>query len=552
MMCNSAVTVFFACVLTAVATVSAQTPDLDVRFIERLPRYDYNAAKNTPAAGDPVTFQAHVRLLGSVPVASAGYRWQIDGATVSTGTISGLSPGEDRVVSQPWTWQTGPHTVRFTVDPDGLVPERSEQNNSIEDRTDGIIVGFWVEQSVYDYFAQYQPQLPGIGSGSWDDWAQRQMRFWNQFSAQAIYPTTPNGVIDRVRIDKIVIVPDRALPLNGGLATNNPDLSDRTVDMMWGFPASLLPGGMYSNHTSTAMSNPFYYEGSLLHELGHARYLIDTYGFDVHNTSSHHSVQIYEGSTYVAGSSYMPFIAFGEVLHYNTYGKMMSGGHDQGWSEYDAGALNLIAGKRAKCGNYNAPCNIGVYINDLPQRNHLRITDANGAPRRAASVRVYQAVSGPGWYGKTIDNTPDLFFTTDADGYAHLPRNPFTSDTIRHTYGVANGIMVLRIEHSGQIWYRFQEVTDFNIQFWRGNTQDAYYTLALSGPHSVPGDFNSDGKVNDLDFEHMYPCMTGPGDAPGAGCGNADLDGDSDVDQSDFGLFQRCISGDLLASPACG
>ena len=45
------------------------------------------------------------------------------------------------------------------------------------------------------------------------------------------------------------------------------------------------------------------------------------------------------------------------------------------------------------------------------------------------------ATAGPGWYGKVIDNTPDLQYTTDADGYAHMPRNPFADGPIVHTYG---------------------------------------------------------------------------------------------------------------------
>ena len=77
-----------------------------------------------------------------------------------------------------------------------------------------------------------------------------------------------------------------------------------------------------------------------------------------------------------------------------------------------------IAGQRACCGNYNAPGNIGVFLNDLPANNHLHVTDDIGRPRRGANVRIYRAVSGPGWYGKTIDNTPDLEFTTDSAGYA--------------------------------------------------------------------------------------------------------------------------------------
>jgi hypothetical protein len=34
---------------------------------------------------------------------------------------------------------------------------------------------------------------------------------------------------------------------------------------------------------------------------------------------------------------------------------------------------------------------------------------------------------------------------------------------------------------------------------------------------------------------------------------DADLDGDGDVEQSDFGIFQRCISGyEAMADPHCG
>lgn len=534
---------------TGSALAAPGDADLDVTLIERLPRYNYDAAKNQPAAGDLVNFIAHVRYFGTAAQASVGYRWSLDGQTVAEGTISDFQPGTRRTVTWNWTWQAGDHDVKFTVDPAAQIAETSELNNAIQDRTNGIIVGFWVEQTIYDYFTQYQKEL-GVGSNSWEDWAQRHIRFWNQFNTQAIYPTTPQGVQDRVRLDKVVVVADGALPLHGGLATNNPDLWDKTVDMMWGFPSSAVGG--YTNHTSPTMNNPFYYEGSLLHELGHARYLIDTYGFDTHNTSSHQSVQIYENGAPVAGTSYMPFLAFGEVLYYNKYGKMMSGGYDQGWSEYDAGALSRIARRRAVCGNYNAPCNIGEYINELPARNHFRFTDENGYPRRGAVVRVYQAVSGPGWYGKTIDNTPDLEFTTDGSGYAEFPRNPFASGNVRHTYGIANGIMVLRIAHQNQVWYRFQEVTDFNIAYWRGHTNDAYYAIGLPGPNSPPGDFDLNGKVDGNDMNHFIACRSIP-DVPVSdpACKDADLDGDNDVDQADFGILQRCLSGNAPADPGC-
>ncbi len=533
--------------VAVLAEAPTSTADLDVTYVERTPRYDYDAAKNNPASGDAVTFRGHIRNTGDSAVASVSYEWRLDDVPVGSGTLTNLAVDEERVVTWAWTWQNGDHWIKLRVDPGNLIVESSEVNNEVADRTNGIIAGFWVEQSVYDYFHQYQKDL-GVGSNSWDDWARRQMGFWNQFSQNAIYPTTPNGVLDRVRIDKIVVVPDGALPLAGGLPTNNPDLRDKTVDLMWGFPATLLNGSMYGNHTSASMGNPFYYEGSLLHELGHARYLIDTYGFDVHNTASHggyDSVQIWEGPVYVGGSSYMPYLAWGEVLYYNKYGKMMSGGYDQGWSEYDAGALNRIAGRRACCGNYNAPGNIGVYLNDLPANNHLRITDETGRPRRGASIHLYRSTSGPGWYGKTIDNTADLAFTTDSAGYVLLPRNPFSTGGIQHTYGIANGIVVLRIAHLGQIWYRFQEVSDFNIEYWRGNTQDAYYSLSLPGPNEtlVSADFDGDEDVDQKDFGHFQACVTGSGGAITTGCEDAILDGDTDVDESDLAIFVSCIGG---------
>ena len=55
------------------------------------------------------------------------------------------------------------------------------------------------------------------------------------------------------------------------------------------------------------------------------------------------------------------------------------------------------------------------------------------------------------------------------------------------------------------------------------------------------------------DLEHLGSCSTGasvPQSDPA--CGDADLDGDGDVDQCDFGLFQRCLTGEQMpADPNC-
>ena len=524
--------------------LASSITDLNVLWIERTPHYDYDAPKNAPAPGDVVTFTGHVRYwdLSDQPPLDVDYEWRLNGAVVDSGTITGFEPDSYRDVTWQWEWQDGPHELELVLDPDDVVAEPlSEVNNAVLIRTDALIMGFWVEESVYTWFNRFQRGL-GVGSVSWEDWAQRHVARWNEENATAIYDVTPNGVEDRVRLGKVVVVPDGALPLNGGLPGNNPDRNDKTVDLMWGFSETLLDGSFYKDRRNVDENNPFYFEKSLIHELGHARYLIDCYGFDVHNTAhngGHDSVQIWEGDTYVGGSHYMPYLAFGEVLYYNQSGGIMTGPWGFNWSPYEAGALNRIAGERARCGNMNAPCNIGEFLQELPENNHFQMVDQNGQPRQGANVRVYQSEGGASWYGKTIDDTYDLEFVTDNDGWINMGRNPFTrtgtgyEPQIRHTYGIANGLMVLRVEHQGQIWYRFVEVTDFNLEYWRGNTQDAFHTLTLDGDNAVLGDLNCDGTVNffDIDpfvlalvdrtaFDAQFDCFVELGDMNGDGAIN--------------------------------
>lgn len=77
-------------------------------------------------------------------------------------------------------------------------------------------------------------------------------------------------------------------------------------------------------------------------------------------------------------------------------------------------------------------------------------------------------------------------------------------------------------------------------------------------------DFTGDGRVNGDDVEVFVDCATGPhvpyagGNVP-SGCPGldaigmlpADLDWDGDVDADDFGIFQRCWSGEYPADPSC-
>jgi len=55
----------------------------------------------------------------------------------------------------------------------------------------------------------------------------------------------------------------------------------------------------------------------------------------------------------------------------------------------------------------------------------------------------------------------------------------------------------------------------------------------------IPGDLDGDQDVDLSDFAMFHDCMTGPGSSAGAGCESADLDGDGDADAADYGILQK-------------
>ncbi|MBN1512689.1 MAG: SUMF1/EgtB/PvdO family nonheme iron enzyme [Phycisphaerae bacterium] len=72
-------------------------------------------------------------------------------------------------------------------------------------------------------------------------------------------------------------------------------------------------------------------------------------------------------------------------------------------------------------------------------------------------------------------------------------------------------------------------------------------------PVPVRADFDGDGDVDQTDFGHIQVCLTGNGTAcEDEACFNARFDGDPDVDNADMDLFLGCMSGSGLAGdPDC-
>lgn len=454
--------------------------ELTVGWIGRTPEipYVWNSSnpriEGWPAAGSTVTWRANVRNWFDAPQTVA-YAWKIEGREIATGTTT-LPANAYATIDLPRPWSFTRERLSFSIDTANAVAEESETNNSREVFTDALAVGFWIEQGLYDHFRANQHRL-GIGSTSFEDWAQRLVELYNDMSALAVFDLTPNGVLDRWRLHKVVIVPDGALPLvppvdeelgnSPSLDAAQPDVSDRTVDIQWGFPSSKIQA--YSNYRVTGPNNGFDVAPILLHEMGHARYLADVYAFDVRNGPPWNTIDLEMpkpgGYAYSAPEQGLMNRNFTFI------------------DRYSAVALNLIAGHRAISGHYNDPENIGVFLNDLPLQNRLTIRDPEGNLLRNADVEIHQSSengSNEAWYPTHYGTTADIRLKTDGNGQVLVGRNPFAANGPVVSYWEKNNTtIIIGVEINGAKKYGFIDSRAFNLAYWSGKTSFADYEVVI-------------------------------------------------------------------------
>lgn len=469
--------------------------DLDVGWISRQPEIDYvwNSSSSPrvegwPAPGEAVTWRAHVRnWSGSARTLS--WQWRLDGEVAASGTAT-FAADAFTTIDFEWPWTFERHQLAFVVDSTNVLSEESELNNSLTIFTDALAVGLWVEQSFYRFMQENQHRLPGVGSASFEDWAQRHITEYNQMAADAVFPETPQGVLDRWRIQKVVVVPDGGLPVSpidniyyDSAGETHPHDADRSVDLSWGFPAERV-ASYEGNLTRVNKDNLFYFAGYLIHELGHARYLIDTYTYRVDHFPPARTVEITENGKLAVGTPLMPAtpMIVNNLPGLSAFDSPVNGLMDTEYSYIDrhsAAALNRIAGHRAVSGTANVPRNYAVYLNDLPAENRITLVDVNNKPIANAQVDFFQGVrwDDHDFYSARYDDVPDLHFTTDAKGQILVGRNPFNSRGALDGDHLGELVAIVRIRKNGKTAFSYLEQRLFNLAYWRGEQELADHQL---------------------------------------------------------------------------
>lgn len=464
---------FFYCLIPSyLISQPIQESNITIRYIQRLPEIDYvinsfnPAIEGWPSSGEQVIWRAFVKNWSQTNYEAIDYLWQINGNTIDSGTLS-LNAGEEKSVDLGWEWKFERHEIELILDPSDLLPD---VNSSLLVFSNAISVAFYAEQPIYDEFNKL-----------WEVWLQKEINKFNEMLINAKFPETPEGVNDRVRIDDFIIVADGELE-NSVI----PERDNYKVDLVWGFPKQTR------NFVSVSIFNHDV-QNSVIHELGHARYLIDVYGFDI---SSLDIINITENGQKIAGSKFIPDLniinrngILEHIYFYTSYKGLMNTQWDS-LDSYSAAALNLMSGYRALDGNYNGSVKLGYFINDIPEKNILIVKDATGNPLSGALIKIYQSVPNPNsqkLYSKLFDDIPDIEVTTDQNGHADIGNNPFGAEIVHHEIDGSNTSIIIRVEHNNKVGYSFLESGKFNMEFWKGNTAAGFYEITPLLYSSVTG-----------------------------------------------------------------
>ncbi len=454
--------------------------DLDVTYINRAPMYQFYCVaytdgiphlcpgtqtdKRWPDPGEVVTFTAHVMNKGTLPSPGYTVHWFIDDVEQASETAVGLATGAEATFTFHWPWGhimdgervVDDHRLRFSLEPD-TPDDTYPANNSLEDRTNalGLLIAITPEM-ITAYNTPWNPAF----SYSAEDWLQRQIAAMNSILAQSIYPVTPQGATERVRINTIAI-------------TASPPIHDGSHDGGWFVDADYrLVSGGYDPAADV--------DWSLVHELSHQVGLIDLYNLDVPATS----VAVLDDDGQPANFGFRwpndGLMGGGDITPYTNHTL---------YSSHSAGGISSTKGYRR--GYY------GEYQYDLPAQIDLLVLDNAGNPAAGVAVDLYQRTGPPDWIGVlAIDNTPDISGQTGSNGRFTLTNRPVNGGVTTQTghvlqdnpFGVVDVVgnetrFLVKLSLGAHEEFHWLDITPLNLAYWLGNTDQ--YTITLNS-HTPP------------------------------------------------------------------
>ncbi len=486
------------------AVIPVEQPDLDLAYVERLPRYASDRVKQNPAPGEKVASVAHIFNMGYKPVPAGtvivlelfpdtNRNYRIDPAEeklakFQTQRIGALALEEEVTVTFPWIWPKEPVWVRVTVDPQNKVQEICEANNQRWSLNTARPMrwGYMLEEKKR-YYDEKLINL--VGSFSTYDWVAAQMFHLELMLREAVYPSTsPDGVRDSVRLDMLVAKRDM-LAGRGEYKDIEPK---EEHDAKW------WDGG-WPNHK---INHPMALDSGVTHELGHVMLALpDLYGYPMQPNRVYlkdKNGQCCEGGElmpYISRHKTLPRPSAGGVVPCGVgYTSLMDFCHM--WlDESNAGKIQHYAGFRG----HRFWGSQGHLVPTW--QNALLVTDVNDRPLVGAAVYVYHVtqngIQSAG--AKYFHDRPKFMGNTDQDGRFVFPdktdkdwddpdtdevekgtkvSNPFgrveTDTAFTPNVWSVEGLLLIKVASGEQTEFQWLDLTEFNIAYFRNKVRGVY------------------------------------------------------------------------------
>jgi hypothetical protein len=442
---------------------------VEVGWIAREPRLAAPETIDTPAkAGWPedgriVHWIAHVINRTGAPLPAVSYAWHIGGETL--GGVVDLPPGRTEVLlARRWTFTR--ELITFAVTPPPEAADASTDDNQVTVDSGALSLIFTVEQGLYDWMLQQE--RPGF-----EAFAQREVERWNAILARAIHALSPQGALDRIRIDEVRLLPD-------GTALRGEDF------MLWDLHWSFRTIGSGTQFLSRGVDERVWVDQTIvLHELMHQRGLTDLYDYDVWHRFGVAEVGIMEGARAVAGSFLMPAAAQTTdrmLLYAFPVPGLMRREYraSTNLTAHSTFGLNLWAGRRTpvhldRFGNRINDLTVHTlsrsYLGRLPRETALTFVDADGAPVADPEVDVYLD-QHPHTYHKAYTAEPTRTLARTPGRGALLPGDILEGMPPAATPAKSQ-VIILRVRTPQARGYAFLPVYYLNLLHFEGHHEQA-------------------------------------------------------------------------------
>ena len=422
-----------------------------------------------PTNGQTVTYKSHI-YNGGYTSGTCGYEWRTNGVLMSSGSI--LIPWHGFVsnsVSFPWPTDgeklNGAIDIEFTINPTEEVEEISYTNNYLRETTRALALTFFISEEYLEHLSSKE-NVWGTYNGI--DWIRTQFADMQTKFEQSVWAASPSGILERVRIDRILIYPNSAM--NSALQTDPYKDQNDGRWQVWSGNSGDSESIVNTKAASYASIFGHRIDYGLIHEVGHQLGLIDIYTYDV------------EGPANLVTDEDIPAL-FEHMA--NQQGMMRTHG-DHPFSEFSALGLNSQLGRRR--GYY------GDFQFLIPRTNIIEVYDANSNHISGAEIDCFRRTAG---YFDDINET--ISGTTDSAGCFMLPNSGETYSTVdgyelhQHPFGylsvVGGNQLLIRVRFGGNSYYYWYDCIDTNIEYWRGNNEKAIfriYTKLCNTPEECP------------------------------------------------------------------